>query len=96
MPMWIHEYVVEGKYNFPIDMLRYDGSYPADQESVSQIGLAGDFRYAKVYEEEHGASPVFKVRLKHITDSKQWAPTEGRWNSFGWKIKVGSLAARKY
>lgn len=27
---YVHRYTVEGRGRFPIDMLRYDGSYPAN------------------------------------------------------------------
>ena len=30
-------YTVQGRGTFPIDMLRYDGAHPVDQESVEAI-----------------------------------------------------------
>lgn len=36
-PRALYEYVVAGRTQFPVDMLRYDGAWPADQESTSYL-----------------------------------------------------------
>ena len=72
------EYAVEGIGDFPLDMLRHDCAYPADQESVSAI-TAG-FRWAAARKR---ASELLVVRL--VSDR---APTSERWRAFGWTVKV--------
>lgn len=64
-------FTVIGKFSFPIDMLRYDCCYPADQESVIQI----------MNSQNIGTNNVFKVNL--ISDR---SPTKNRWSSFLWKV----------
>jgi len=72
------EYAVEGIGDFPLDMLRHDCAYPADQESVSAI-TAG-FRWAAA--RKRSRDPIV-VRL--VSDRE---PTPERWRAFGWTVKV--------
>jgi hypothetical protein len=64
--------VVEGSGPFPIDMLRYDGAYPAREEDAARIHSSFD-RFARERQ---------KVTIV-IPDGR---PTEGRWDSFGWRV----------
>lgn len=66
--MKIYEYTVEGRGDFPFDMLRYDCAWPAIGDSAA---------YLIVDQEERRM--VRKIRLRSIQ-----RPTEGRWSSFGW------------
>lgn len=70
---YFQTFYVEGTSPFPLDMLRYDNCFPADQESVEQMtpnGLAG----------------IRLVRLKRYISTKDQMPTSARWASFGWKV----------
>lgn len=71
--MFSHEFVVEGTFSFPTDMLRYDHCYPAGQDDVSKI--------------LDKAPRGEKMRVKLAARAeKAWRPTEGRWRSFGWHV----------
>ena len=69
------KFTVEGTFPFPVDMLRYDRCYPADSESAINI----------TYSNNHESGGL-QVTLIARVESKQWKPTEGRWQSFGWKV----------
>jgi hypothetical protein len=70
------EYAVEGVGDFPLDMLRHDCAYPADQESVAAI-MAG-LRWA--------ASRKRSRELLLVRLVSHRAPTSERWSSFGWTV----------
>lgn len=67
------EYTVEGKGEFPFDMLRRDQSYPTTE--VSAMLMSGQFRHQRLIVLTCAAPP-----------SKYWVPTERRWQSFGWEV----------
>src|SRR5437879_330543 len=69
-------YAVEGVGDFPLDMLRHDCAYPADQESVAAI-MAG-LRWA--------ASRKRSRELLLVRLVSHRAPTSERWRSFGWTV----------
>lgn len=75
-----YEFDVEGRNwdRFPLDMLRYDGCYPARSDDVEKImaSLMDGLRDKKA-DYPRG----FVITL---VSSKK--PTEGRWKSFGWNI----------
>jgi hypothetical protein len=95
MALWIHEFEVIGRGNFPQDMLRYDSCYPQRSEDASNMALADDREYGFCYQKEHGEAPTFGIRLVHRDDTKNWQPTEGRWRSFGWRVNPHSVTSRK-
>ncbi|MDP9275899.1 MAG: hypothetical protein M3O99_09950 [Chloroflexota bacterium] len=70
------EYAVEGFGDFPLDMLRHDCAYPADEESVAAI-MAG-LRWAA---SRKRSRETLRVRLL-----SHRAPTSDRWRSFGWTV----------
>ena len=76
------EYAVEGVGDFPLDMLRHDCAYPADQESVTAI-MAG-LRWAA---SRKRSRETLRVRL--VSDR---APTSERWRSFGWTVTTSQRA----
>lgn len=78
--------------SFPVDMLRYDACYPADQESVTQIADSLD---PQVRSEHRAAGKFFKVRISMPVARKELGPTSARWSSFGWQIEPGSLRIDK-
>ena len=67
--MVLYKYIVTGAGFFPMDMLRYDHCWPADNDAVIEIqGPMMDER---------------KILLASIQ-----APTEARWESFGWSCSA--------
>ena len=79
------EYTVEGVGDFPLDMLRHDCAYPADQESVAAI-TAG-FRWAA---SRKRSRETLLVRL--VSDR---APTSERWRAFGWIVTASRPEVEK-
>ena len=79
------EYAVEGVGDFPLDMLRHDCAYPADEESVAAI-MAG-LRWA--------ASRKRSRELLQVRLLSHRAPTSERWRSFGWTVTVPQLEPEK-
>lgn len=86
--MWIHEATIEvyGGYPFPLDMLRYDGCYPARQEDVSAIAGSFDYRLRRQQIETPASSAPLRVQVRRIDDLKARTFTVGRWESFGCKV----------
>ena len=79
------EYAVEGAGDFPLDMLRHDGAYPADEESVAAI-LAG-LRWAA---SRKRSRQMLLVRLV-----SHRAPTSERWRAFGWTVTMSQPEPEK-
>lgn len=85
MPMYETKYTVEGVPPIPLDMLRYDGAYPATEQDAGRGGLSAS---------EHDGTPV-KVELIHREWGAGWrGPTSDRWKSFLWRV-VSVEPARK-
>ena len=72
-------------HSFPIDMLRYDGCYPASEHPDS-------FNIAQRIED---CATGTIVTLRKVWPSG-WRPTEGRWSSFGWRVVPHSLETRAF
>jgi hypothetical protein len=68
----LYRILVSGTYNFPIDMLRYDAAWPASEADAGRI----EATYF-----ERTRSGITSVELL-----SNRPPTEGRWQSFGWKV----------
>lgn len=79
-------YTVCGTGRFPVDMLRYDTSYPATEAGSSEI--------ARGYDGGSLREPR-EIALVHMGEVKDWKPTEGRWGSFGWRVKPDALRTEK-
>jgi hypothetical protein len=78
--MHLTEFTVEGAGTFPVDMLRYDGCYPADTESA--VSMARTRR-----DDETFHSKVRRVRLVTCHTTKlNHGITDARWRSFGWRV----------
>ena len=45
--MYYHRYTVKGTGNFPLDMLRYDASFPSASQAVS-VMMAHDERFVSL------------------------------------------------
>ena len=68
-------FVVETSFQFPVDMLRYDGCFPASERDSGVIILnLSDMR-----------SPI-NVKIGRYVDGKHSKPTIERWKSFGCNI----------
>jgi hypothetical protein len=74
-------FTVQGKMSFPLDMLRYDGCYPADSESLDWIHRKLSHATSSEYRTQAG-----HVRLITVHARKDWKPTADRWRSFGWTV----------
>ena len=72
----VFTFSVEGSGPFPIDMLRFDLCFPKSETDSGQITRSYMPR-------ERGTRCVILV------SSKQ--PTQGRWESFGWKVTTESI-----
>jgi len=79
---YFQEFQVEGLGQFPYDMLRYDGAWPAKEQDSSQIA----------YYPGSGMTPR-RVNLRRFVFQLNDQPTTARWESFGWKV-VNPKSAR--
>ena len=70
---------------FPVDMLRYDGCYPARAEDAAEISISA---------RRDNLDSRAKVRLIALGRSKSWRPTMARWDSFGWQVDAASIRFR--
>lgn len=82
---------VRGRFEFPLDMLRYDGCYPATQLDVFKIcRKTGPHRH-----ESENALFEPEIELIHKNPFAGWRPTEGRWSSFNWDVVPNSIKVEK-
>lgn len=81
MKKWIVSYTVTGLGQFPIDMLRYDRSFPASE-----------IESGKITRTFHHADP-WEITVSMYASTKVDGPCEGRWQSFGCRVK--DVTARK-
>jgi hypothetical protein len=70
------KFTVEGRGDFPLDMLRYDRCHP-------RTGVDAEMMLTPP---EHLRSPRCVTLVALDRDNRFWAPTEGRWLSFGWSV----------
>lgn len=63
---------VEGCGHFPVDMLRYDGCYPASERDSALTDNS-----------THQGRRVVSLRM---VDYNPGGPTAARWESFTWKV----------
>lgn len=68
---YAYRFIVEGRGEFPLDMLRYDRCFPRS-ETDANIAQGSQDRRA--------------VTLTALERPSYWMPCEGRWESFGWKV----------
>jgi hypothetical protein len=69
------EFTVSGFGQFPIDMLRYDRCFPADERESGQIMNTFTRRIR-----------TWEIRLSAYASNKAWMPCKGRWESFGCQV----------
>jgi hypothetical protein len=70
-------FIVSGFGEFPFDMLRYDGAYPASEQDAGKLS-----NYCQAMRENR-QTERFAIELRTCHDT---APTERRWESFLWKV----------
>lgn len=75
-----HTYTVRGTHPFPIDMLRYDASYPSSESESAQI------HNCAMYPREEFSIVLSHTCTNHRARNGCWTPTTGRWRSFGWNV----------
>lgn len=79
------DFEVEGRGDFPLDMLRYDGCWPADGHAVAQI----ERTYARDHERYGPLAATHPerrtIRLRMYSEHRI-GPTVDRWRSFGWNV----------
>ena len=87
MPYNLVTFTVEGHFPFPLDMLRYDQCYPANETETARMdGAISPFRETNnIAGAPHRITLARAVNLSQ-RDAKRWQPTHGRWESFGWKV----------
>jgi hypothetical protein len=73
---YIVSFRVEGRYPFPIDMLRYDRCWPASSDDAARID----------YSRLPGNREVYIIKLYMAADHAGAVPTAARWSSFGWTV----------
>jgi hypothetical protein len=69
-------FTVEGRGEFPLDMLRYDRCFPRTGEDADMM----------LRQPEHLRSTRCVTLVALARDNRFWQPTEGRWLSFGWSV----------
>lgn len=69
-------YTVEGRGEFPFDMLRYECSYPASEQESRLLTSQASIRAGRR-----------SVALVHFDTWKGWTPAEDRWKSFLWRVR---------
>ena len=73
MKTYATDFEVQGSGDFPVDMLRYDRCFPTLSDSAVAIGMTRN-------------APKRSVSLRSIHQYRDWKPTTGRWQSFGWRV----------
>jgi hypothetical protein len=68
--------VAQHPVSFPMDMLRYDSAWPVRSEDCFAI------EHVVARSLMEGTDKHVEIRLNSLR-----RPTEGRWESFGWRVK---------
>lgn len=82
MPAKSQTYTVEGRWPFPLDMLRHDDAKPAtaaDETLIQQLAA------------DHCESPIdimqrYQVNLVRVPLNRWNFPNGARWKSFSWNV----------
>lgn len=70
------KFTVEGRGEFPLDMLRYDRCFPRTGDDAEMLRTPA----------EHLSSPRCVTLIALARDMRYWEPSRGRWASFGWYV----------
>lgn len=74
------EFRVRGSYPFPLDMLRYDSCFPADERDSNLLRTACT---------DYGVMTVIEITL--ATHRPDVSPSNDRWKSYGWEVTQEEL-----
>lgn len=88
--MYSITFKVTGKFEFPLDMLRYDQCYP-----VAQVDVAAIAQKVAPYADKDAADACPIITLSSCNWNRFWGPTAERWKSFGWQVVENSRESRK-
>lgn len=83
---WLITFEVEGKGNFPGDMLRYDSCYPVGPRDVEAVFLQEGPGRSLSWEGSWKSSPPRKIRLSIMSITRNSKPTRERWRSLEWPV----------
>lgn len=75
-------FTVEGKLDFPVDMLRYDACWPRSAEDATNIVATWIPRPAM----PNGSRSPLLMRTVELATKSENGPTDGHWRSFMWRI----------
>lgn len=81
--VYLIRFTVQGRSEFPLDMLRYDHCWPVDSNDASEIGRA--------MREGYAVKEPISVRLTMVSYDKRSGPTAARWSSFLWSVVPHSV-----
>ena len=84
MTVYRQTFEVEGKFHFPVDMLRYDSCFPASGEESGRLERALEV-----------SKDGWRVRLARYTFTKTSPPTFDRWASFLASVDRSSVRTEK-
>jgi hypothetical protein len=80
-----YRFTVEGSGSFPVDMLRYDGCYPASNANVKGGFNDNILNISTCHHDKEYYGHRQVILIKPV-DSKNDMPNIGRWHSFGWPV----------
>lgn len=80
--MYKTTFKVIGSLPFPVDMLRYDGCFPRNQESVAAIHATFDSQEPREKR---------TVELTMLRGRPKQFPTVARWALFSWEVDPNSV-----
>ena len=85
MNLYRTHFNVIGSFDFPLDMLRYDSCFPADEDAAAAIGYSVHDRVKERLD--------IKLRKLHVGEDPLLTPD--RWSSFLWVINRRSIITEK-
>lgn len=81
--VYIQTYSVRGVGRIPMDMLRYDSSFPHTELDASRA------------EDPPDVGAGGEIILAHV-GHRGWLPTAERWSSFGWNVVDRIIEERRF
>ncbi len=84
MRRYYQTFEVSGRFRFPLDMLRYDGCFPASEEESRKLADALS-----------PAPKPWRIRLGRYVECRGDMPTIARWKSFLADILLVTISIRR-
>jgi hypothetical protein len=93
--MYTTTFRVRGSMPFPLDMLRYDGCYPATPDAVTNITRKSASHWVgdNVTAEEIREQVEVELVMRH--EGRHPQVTLARWSSFSWNVVPNSIQTRR-